>query len=74
MDAQRTHPLRAFRERQNPVLSLDGLGRRIGVSKATISRWEAGLRRPNPTLLPKITEITGIPGAALRPDLAEVLG
>ena len=67
------HPLRAFRKRQTPVLSLTELAEQIGVSKAALSRWENGLRQPDPSLLPKISEVTGIPGVDLRPDLAELI-
>lgn len=68
MDA---HPIRQFRERQVPPLSQEDLADQIGVDRVTVARWESGDRKPDPTLLAKIVEITGIPARDLRPDLAE---
>lgn len=67
------HPLTAFRKRQDPPLTLEGLADLLGVSKATVSRWESGGRNPDPAIVPKISKATGIPASKLRPDLAEVM-
>lgn len=67
------HPLKAYRERQEPPLTQERLAGLLGVSKAAVSRWEAGERKPEETILPTITERTGIPARELRPDLAELM-
>lgn len=64
------HPLKAYRELQNPPLSQEDLAERLGVTRSAICRWESGERRPDSDLLLKITKLTGIPAARLRPDLA----
>ena len=65
------HPLRAYRERQQPPLSRAALADLLGVGRPTLFRWETGGRKIEPELLPKITETTGIPAKELRPDLYE---
>jgi transcriptional regulator with XRE-family HTH domain len=65
------HPLRAYRERQQPPLSRAQLADRLGVGRPTLFRWESGARKIEPDRLPKITEATGIPAKELRPDLYE---
>lgn len=67
------HPLRAYRERQDPPLSQAGLAREIGVARATVHRWENGDRSIDTDLVPQISEKTGIPAKELRPDLAELI-
>jgi transcriptional regulator with XRE-family HTH domain len=67
------HPLKAYRERQSPPLSQDELATLLGVSKASISRWETGERKPELELLPGIREKTGILPEQMRPDMAAVL-
>lgn len=69
----RIHPLKTFRERQVPPLTQDKLADQLGVSKASISRWETGARKVDEELLPMVSEITGISIAELRPDLAALL-
>lgn len=64
------HPLKAFRDRQDPPLTQEQLAVLLGVSKASVSRWETGERKPELALLDGITAHTGIPAAELRPDLA----
>lgn len=54
------HPLRKFREGQQPPLKQEDLARMLGVSKATISRWEAGERFPDRDSWPLLKEITGL--------------
>jgi transcriptional regulator with XRE-family HTH domain len=68
-----THPLKAYRERQVPPLTQDQLADLLGVSKAVVSRWEAGERQPGKEIIPIITEKTGIPARELRPDLAALM-
>lgn len=69
-----THPLQAFRENQDPPLSLDSFAEFLGVSKVTLWRWETGNRKISEDLLPEISRKTGIPVAELRPDLAKLMG
>lgn len=69
-----THPLRAYRDAQQPKLSQRELAELLGVTVATVSRWETGERQPEPERLSIITEKTGIPARELRPDLAEQMG
>jgi transcriptional regulator with XRE-family HTH domain len=61
--------LTEYRERLK--ISRTELARDLGVSKATISRWESGERRPDQSLVSSISEKTGISPAELRPDLVE---
>lgn len=66
-------PLRAFRERQTPVLSQSGLAKLLGVSRSIAHRWESGKRQIGVNSLASVSEKTGIPPRELRPDLAEKL-
>lgn len=66
-----SHPLRTFREKQNPPLSQDALGMMLGVTRATINRWETGFRAIGLNYLSDISRKTGIPTRDLRPDLAK---
>lgn len=59
--------LRKYREANN--LDLKGMADLLGVSTATISRWENGHRHVNGPLLARVSAVTGIPRHALRPDL-----
>lgn len=68
------HPLRAFRERQTPPLSQAALADLLNTTKASVSRWETGKRKPEVELVPSISEKTGIPPGKLRPDLAHLFG
>lgn len=72
MDGTAEHPIREYRARAG--ISLDALAKRVGTSKATLSRVEAGKQPVSQKLLPKIAEETGIPRRDLRPDLVELLG
>jgi transcriptional regulator with XRE-family HTH domain len=54
------HPLRRFRENQTPPLNQEQLAGLLGVTKATISRWESGERFPDREHWPLIREVTGI--------------
>lgn len=53
---KRTHPLTRYREEHS--LSLTKLASEMGVSKATLSRWESGQRRPSRRFLPLIARLT----------------
>ncbi len=67
------HPLKAFRENQQPPLSQGDLATLLGVARETVTRWESGARKIETDLLPQVAEKTGIPKRELRPDLAEVM-
>lgn len=68
---QDIHPLKAYRETQTPRLSQAGLASKLGVARLTVLRWETGERKIDPSLIPTVTERTGIPAKELRPDLLE---
>lgn len=70
---EQVHPLRQYREQQDPPLTQDQLAALLGVTKGTISRWEAGSRQIDVEKLPDVAQKTGIPRAKLRPDLANVM-
>jgi transcriptional regulator with XRE-family HTH domain len=69
----RVHPLKEFRERQIPPLTQDQLADLLGVSKASVSRWESGARKVDQELLPKVSDRTGISPSELRPDIADLM-
>lgn len=62
------HPIKRYRDREK--LTQEGLAAKIGVSSITVSRWETGARKVDGALLARVSGITGIPRADLRPDLA----
>jgi len=68
------HPLTAYRQAQKPPLSKAELAAQLGASRASITRWESGVRKIDASLVPDIAAITGIPVRQLRPDLAKLLG
>lgn len=70
---ENVHPLRAYRERQDPPINRRELAELLGVTTAAVSRWEAGERKPGYNQLVKIMEKTGIPARELRPDFAELM-
>jgi len=51
------HPLTRYRKAEK--LSITALAARLGVSKAAVSRWEAG-RLPDQKLWPVIRQKTGV--------------
>lgn len=55
------HPLADFRERRG--LSRVQLADELGVTEATVCRWELGQRTPRGAMLQKVCEVTGIPAA-----------
>jgi len=63
------HRLKAWRERQTPPLSQEEAGKRVGVTRFTWMRWEAG-SPIDVDLLPKVSSETGVPAKELRSDLA----
>ena len=67
------HPLKAFREKQEPPLSQGGLAVLLGVERETVTRWESGARKVSNQKLSDISQRTGIPKRVLRPDLAEIM-
>jgi DNA-binding XRE family transcriptional regulator len=69
---QSTHPLEAYRQRQDPPMSRALLAKLLGVKRASVFRWEKG-RKIDAKLLPEISAKTGISVRALRPDLVELL-
>lgn len=54
-------------------LTQAALGKELGVTDVTVSRWETGQRKVDDDLLPMVSERTGIPKGLLRPDLARLL-
>jgi len=68
---QSAHPLKSYRQSQNPKLSQAELAGRLGVARLTVLRWETGERNIDPRLLPRVCEQTGISAKELRPDLAK---
>lgn len=54
-------------------LTQHGLAALLDVSRTTVARWEAGVRKTDRDLLQKIKAKTGIPARLLRPDLAELM-
>lgn len=66
------HPLKTYREANS--LSQPDLARILGVRRSTVHRWESGERKIKQTLIPTISEKTGIPAKELRPDLSELMG
>jgi transcriptional regulator with XRE-family HTH domain len=61
------HPLRKYR--QDHEMTRAQLADKLGVGRPTVFRWESGTRKIDESLLPRITERTGIPAKELRPDL-----
>lgn len=66
----KTHPITEYRRRHH--LSLDALGRRVGVTRTTVSRWEKGDRKIKADLVEKVADETGISVQELRPDLGRL--
>lgn len=62
------HPFTKYRKSEK--ISKAKLAKRLGVSRASITRYESGEREVAIDLVPKFSEITKIPAEELRPDLA----
>jgi transcriptional regulator with XRE-family HTH domain len=60
MNIRPLRELAEYRERQDPPLSQEAFARQMGITKATVSRWEAGKRRPDRKYVPMLAEITGV--------------
>jgi transcriptional regulator with XRE-family HTH domain len=67
------HPLTSYRQSHKPPLSKAELAAQLGASRASITRWESGIRKIDASLVPEIAAITGIPVRQLRPDLAKLI-
>lgn len=65
--------LKDFRQNHEPPLTPSKAASLVPVSRSTWFRWESGVRSIDETLLPRVTEVTGIPAKELRPDLVEKL-
>jgi transcriptional regulator with XRE-family HTH domain len=63
--------LAAWRNSQSPRLSQKAAALKLGTTKPTISRWEAGKRRIDRDRLVFVSSETGISPRVLRPDLAD---
>lgn len=60
------------RYRNENGLTLKDIATLVGVEHATLSRIESGLNNPSPELAKRITKVTGIHFADLRPDLYRI--
>lgn len=61
------HPLTEFREARG--WTLGEAADRFGVTKATVSRWESGSRKPDPETAVDLDRKQIVPREILRPDL-----
>ena len=66
-----SNPITEFRLRADPPLTMEAAAALFGVSVATVSRWESGLRNPEPQTAIDLEREHGIPRWRLRPDLWE---
>lgn len=63
------NPARLIQFRQLGNWSQTKLARMISVHQGTLSRWEAGVRRPDPEYLARLAAALGVPPAELEaPD------
>jgi transcriptional regulator with XRE-family HTH domain len=60
-----------FKYRLDHKLTQEQLAEQLGISKASVCRFESGVRKPSVKRVDKITELTGIPRHELRPDVWE---
>jgi len=72
MDGAGPTSIREYRLSQQPRVSLETLARKLGKSKASLSRMERGLQPIPVDLLSDLSAETGIPADVLCPDLAKV--
>lgn len=62
------HPLKTYRESQDPKLTLEALGRDVDASKFTLSRIEHWKQQPSYGLLCRLMARTGLaPDCFFRP-------
>ena len=57
--------------RESKCFTLEEIGKRIGVSKQTVQKWEAGIANPRPSnvyALAKILDISAVDFSDLRPE------
>lgn len=57
--------------RESKCFTLEEIGKRIGVSKQTVQKWEAGIANPRPSnvyALAKILDISAVDISDLRPE------
>lgn len=59
------------RERAN--ITQAELGRRIGVSRSTICKWESGQRLPEARYWPALARVIGVKVAELVPEVGEAI-
>lgn len=71
--AQVAQLLKNFRKNHVPPLAPGEAANLIPVSRSTWSRWEAGIRKIDDKVLPRVVEVTSIPAKELRPDLVRIL-
>ena len=69
----KSHPIKAFREKQKPKLSQERLALLLGVARTTVARWETGTRKVDEEKLSIVASHTGISPGILRPDLAKLM-
>jgi DNA-binding transcriptional regulator YdaS (Cro superfamily) len=55
--------------RTQPNGSMEAAGRKLGVNKSTILRWENGDRRIPAERVREVSRITGLAPEVLRPDI-----
>lgn len=67
------HPIKAYRKAQTPPLTQEQLGKKLGVLRETVARWETRAHKIDINWLAKITKKTGIAARDLRPDLADLM-
>lgn len=68
--SENANPVKAYRERQTPPLSQGEFGRRVGVTRFTVIRWENGAPIDEKKL-PEVSREIGVPAKELRPDLVD---
>lgn len=64
-----THPIKEWRQSQDPPLTQAALGRLIGVSRQAVMRWESGRRQPRDEHVIALVQL-GVDAIRLRPALA----
>jgi transcriptional regulator with XRE-family HTH domain len=67
------HPLTLYRNSYTPPMTRVELATRLGVAPSSVTRWEAGERRPDVEMMARISSVTGISPQELRPDIAQLM-